>query len=91
MKKKLWLKDLEGKKRSWLRGRSAVENALVECDEKKLERLFTTIDMKLVSRVLKMSLVSTSQLKWCQEKLNNIDFIQGKLTRASVCGPLFPS
>lgn len=54
------------------------------------EILFTMIEMKLVSRVLKMSMISTSQLEWCQEKLNDVKFEAGKVTRANTVS-LFPS
>ncbi|KAF7129717.1 hypothetical protein RHSIM_Rhsim10G0032700 [Rhododendron simsii] len=84
-KKELWLKDLQGKRRCWLkRGVNPLEASL----EKEI--LFTMIEMKLVSRVLKMSIISTSQLKWCQEKLNDVKFEAGKVTRANTVS-LFPS
>ncbi|KAL1824505.1 hypothetical protein ACET3Z_011283 [Daucus carota] len=88
-KRKAWIKELEGMK-SWykLRGR----RMLKECDDQKKEIMFTTIEMKLVTRVLKMSTVSTSQLRWCKQKLHNIDFMHRKLVRTSLLScPLFPS
>ncbi|PSS35140.1 Protein of unknown function DUF1666 protein [Actinidia chinensis var. chinensis] len=85
LQKELWLKDLRGKKRCWLK---RVINPIEESQKKEL--LFTMIDMKLVSRVLKMSKISTSQLKWCQHKLDNIEFKEGKVLRAYPCS-LFPS
>lgn len=89
LKRKAWIKELEGMK-SWykLRGR----RMLKECDDQKKEIMFMTIEMKLVTRVLKMSTVSTSQLKWCKQKLDNIDFMHRKLVRTSLLScPLFPS
>ncbi|XP_059670347.1 uncharacterized protein LOC132315918 [Cornus florida] len=84
-KKELWLKDMQRKKKCWLK------RVTDPCGEtQKKEILITMIDMKLVSRVLKMSMISTAQLKWCQEKLNSIEFKEGKFMRAST-GPLFPS
>ncbi|KAE9454114.1 hypothetical protein C3L33_13990, partial [Rhododendron williamsianum] len=41
------------------------------------------------SRVLKMSLISTSQLKWCQEKLNDVKFEEERL-RGQTQFPCFP-
>ncbi|KAJ6371330.1 hypothetical protein OIU77_001772 [Salix suchowensis] len=85
-RKELWLKESPGKLRRWLR--RAVEPTLEESQKK--EMLFTMIDLKLVSRVLQMSVLSTSQLKWCQEKLDDIAFTEGKIARACTGGPLFP-
>ncbi|KAI8533982.1 hypothetical protein RHMOL_Rhmol10G0053300 [Rhododendron molle] len=84
-KNELWLKDLQGKRRCWLKIGVNREEASLE-----KEILFTMIEMKLVSRVLKMSMISTSQLKWCQEKLNDVKFEAGKVTRANTVS-LFPS
>ncbi|KAL2523093.1 hypothetical protein Fot_27016 [Forsythia ovata] len=55
----------------------------------KRDVLSTTIDMKLVERVLKMSIISTSHLKWCQEKLNDLEFKEGKVFRGHT-SHLFP-
>ncbi|KAG5223045.1 Ribosomal protein [Salix suchowensis] len=84
----LWLQltSPESSKGRWLR--RAVEPTLEESQKK--EMLFTMIDLKLVSRVLQMSVLSTSQLKWCQEKLDDIAFTEGKIARACTGGPLFP-
>lgn len=80
------MKDLQGKQRCWLK---KVLNPVEESQRKEI--LFTMIDMKLVSRVLQMYTISSSQLKWCQEKLDNIEFKEGKVFRVcSSTGPLFP-
>lgn len=42
---------------------------------------FSQVDMKLVSRVLKMSRVTTDQLVWCHKKLSKITFINRKIHR----------
>ncbi|KAL4270025.1 hypothetical protein GQ457_HM001760 [Hibiscus cannabinus] len=47
-------------------------------------------DLQGKQRVLQMSMVSSSQLNWCQQKLNNIQFQRGRLFRTAT-GPLFPS
>ncbi|XP_062106645.1 uncharacterized protein LOC133817987 [Humulus lupulus] len=83
-KNKLWLKDLEGKKRCLLK---RLVNPLEE--SQRQEMLFAMIDVSLVSRVLQMSMISSSQLKWCQEKLDNIEFKDGKVVRACT-ESLFP-
>ncbi|XVE68151.1 hypothetical protein DITRI_Ditri09bG0046000 [Diplodiscus trichospermus] len=84
-KKELWLKDLEGKRKCWL---NKAVNSPEESQKEAI--LFTMIELKLVSRVLQMSILSSSQLKWCQQKLNNIEFKRGRLFRTA-SGPLFPS
>lgn len=84
-KKQLWLKNLQGKRKCWLR---RVTNPLEESQTKEI--LFTMIDMKLVSRVLKMNMISSPQLKWCQEKLHSIEFKEGKVMRGGT-SPFFPS
>ncbi|XWS44310.1 hypothetical protein CRYUN_Cryun15aG0034100 [Craigia yunnanensis] len=84
-KKELWLKDLQGKQKCWF------NKAVSPMEESQKEAmLFTMIDMKLISRVLQMSIVSSSQLKWCQDKLNKIVFKGRRLFRTA-SGPLFPS
>ncbi|XP_050226793.1 uncharacterized protein LOC126676602 [Mercurialis annua] len=84
-KKELLLKDSQGKQRCWFR---KVVNPIEESQRK--EMMFTMIDMKMVSRVLQLPTLSSSQLKWCQQKLDNIDFWEGKIVRASSSAPLFP-
>ncbi|CAL1357752.1 unnamed protein product [Linum trigynum] len=76
-KKEMWLRDLQGKRRCWLR---KMESHVEEESERK-EILFTLIDMKLISRVLRLSVITTCQLKWCQEKLDRIECRDGKIVR----------
>ncbi|KAL7611315.1 hypothetical protein Lser_V15G13022 [Lactuca serriola] len=83
--KELWIKHLKGKKRCWLR------NKVTDLgDSQKKDMMFAMIELKLVSRVLMMSLISTPQLHWCQQKLNNIDLNHGKITRSCSHPLLFP-
>ncbi|OVA09817.1 Ribosomal protein L34Ae [Macleaya cordata] len=84
-KKELMLKDIQRKKKCWLK------RAYYELEEsQRREIFFCTIDMKLVARVLKMSLISTPQLKWCQDKLNNIEFNEGRVAIKASTTCLFP-
>ncbi|KAI3813219.1 hypothetical protein L1987_17938 [Smallanthus sonchifolius] len=84
--KQLWMKDLYGKQRCWLRRRVKIMEEI----EKK-EMMFAMIELKLVSRVLMMSVISTSQLQWCQQKLDSIEISHGRITRSSCTGSLlFP-
>ncbi|CAN4079383.1 unnamed protein product [Withania somnifera] len=84
--KELWLKDVKGKRKCCLR------RAIKPQQEEfiKMDFLFTLIDMELVSRILHMSIISTSHFKWCQQKLNNIEFEDGQILRTPTT-PLFPS
>ncbi|XP_076908476.1 uncharacterized protein LOC143565372 [Bidens hawaiensis] len=76
--KELWMKDLQGKQRCWLR-----KQVKIMAEAEKREMMFAMIDLKLVSRVLMMSVISTSQLQWCQQKLDSIQISQGRITRPS--------
>lgn len=40
---------------------------------------FSQVDMKLVSRVLNMSRITTDQLVWCHSKLSQINFVNRKM------------
>lgn len=57
------------KKRSW---------PLVQED---VQLLFSLIDVKVLSRVLKMVRISKEQLFWCEEKMKRLDLVDGKLRR----------
>jgi hypothetical protein len=41
--------------------------------------LFAQVELKLVSRVLNMSRLTTDQLVWCRVKLGQINFIHRKI------------
>ncbi|RAL41521.1 hypothetical protein DM860_010315 [Cuscuta australis] len=50
-------------------------------EEEEMERLMAHIDLKVVSRVLKMAQVNDKQLHWCEEKMSRVKFCDGKLLR----------
>ncbi|KAK8947630.1 hypothetical protein KSP40_PGU016410 [Platanthera guangdongensis] len=50
-------------------------------DRSNQDLFFTQIDLKLVSRALKMSRISSEQLRWCHKKLSKINFSPGKVHR----------
>ncbi|KAI3922400.1 hypothetical protein MKX01_006089 [Papaver californicum] len=56
-------------------------------EEEEMEILMSLIDLKVVSRVLRMTEISEEQLHWCEEKMNKIRVWEGKLQRDS--SPLF--
>ncbi|XP_059661651.1 uncharacterized protein LOC132307803 [Cornus florida] len=78
-KKKLKLKDLR-RARMGLRKRTLKE-------EEEMEILMAQIDLKVVSRVLKMSDLKEEQLHWCEDKISKVRVCDGKLQRDS--SPLF--
>lgn len=43
--------------------------------------LFSLIDIKVTSRVVRMGRISKEQLFWCEEKIKKVDFCDGKLQR----------
>ncbi|GAB2225394.1 hypothetical protein Droror1_Dr00006186 [Drosera rotundifolia] len=49
--------------------------------------LMGLVDLKVVSRVLRMSDITQEQLRWCEEKMGRMRIAQGKLYRDS--SPLF--
>lgn len=50
-------------------------------DRSNQDLFFSQVDMKLVSRVLKMSRLTTDQLVWCHMKLSKITFSDRKIHR----------
>ncbi|CAA3013814.1 uncharacterized protein LOC111381531 isoform X2 [Olea europaea subsp. europaea] len=86
LQKGLLLKELQGKKKCWLKRRVKP----MQREFEKIDVLLTTIDLKLVEIVLKMSIISTSHLKWCREKLNNLEFKDHKIFRVHT-NHLFPT
>ncbi|RWW54751.1 hypothetical protein BHE74_00038644 [Ensete ventricosum] len=55
--------------------------------EEEMEILMGLIDMKIVSRVLRMPEISQEQLRWCEEKMSKVKVWDGKIQRDS--SPLF--
>ncbi|KAM3247802.1 hypothetical protein P3L10_009569 [Capsicum annuum] len=56
-------------------------------EDEEMEILISLIDLKLVSRVLRMSQVNEEQLHWCENKMSKVRISEGKLQRDS--SPLF--
>ncbi|XP_073316962.1 uncharacterized protein [Primulina huaijiensis] len=56
-------------------------------EEEELEILIALIDLKVVSRVLRMSDLSSEQLNWCENKMGKVRVCDRKLQRDS--SPLF--
>lgn len=73
-KKKIRLKDLQNKKKGW---KKKSWPTMAE----EVELLFGLIDIKVISRVLRMRKVSKEQLLWCEEKMCKLDVSGNKLKR----------
>ncbi|GAB4849934.1 hypothetical protein Ancab_029234 [Ancistrocladus abbreviatus] len=72
-KKHLKLKELckkKGrKKKSW------------PATNEEVELLFSLIDIKVVTRVLRMARITKEQLLWCEDKMKKLELTDGKLQR----------
>ncbi|KAG5014733.1 hypothetical protein JHK85_020869 [Glycine max] len=59
--------------------------------EKDMDILMALIDLKVVSRVLRMNDLSEEQLHWCEEKMSKVRIMEGKLQRDYSTPLFFPS
>jgi Protein of unknown function (DUF1666) len=50
-------------------------------DRSNQDLFFSHVDIKLVSRVLKMPKLTSEQLQWCHKKLDKISFVGRKVQR----------
>lgn len=73
-KKEAKLKELRKKKKGWKK-KSWPET------REEVDLLFALVDIKVVSRVLRMVKISKEQLLWCEEKMSKIDIPESKLQR----------
>ncbi|WOK91598.1 hypothetical protein Cni_G00289 [Canna indica] len=58
-------------------------------EEIQVENLICQVDVNLVMRVLKLSVITSAQLRWCHDKLNSVVFEQGTFRTTDAC-LLFP-
>lgn len=79
MQKKTKLKDLRRSRKCMRKKRLTVEE--------EIEILMGLIDLKVVSRVLRMTDISEEQMHWCEEKMSRVRILEGKIQRDS--SPLF--
>ncbi|KNA17945.1 hypothetical protein SOVF_075130 isoform B [Spinacia oleracea] len=78
-KKKLKLKEVERTRKCFKKRRLT--------REEEMEILMSLIDLKVVSRVLRMTEITQEQLHWCEQKMAKPTILEGKLHRDS--SPLF--
>lgn len=57
--------------------------------EEEMDVLMALIDLKVVSRVLRMNGLSEGQLHWCEEKMSKVRVVEGKLQTDYYSTPLF--
>ncbi|KAJ3694417.1 hypothetical protein LUZ60_009897 [Juncus effusus] len=67
-------------------GKCVVKRRLVKVEE-EMEILMGLIDLKVVSRVLRLPNISEEQLHWCEEKMTKVRVLHGKIQRE--LSPLF--
>ncbi|XP_076941378.1 uncharacterized protein LOC143610914 [Bidens hawaiensis] len=79
-------KDLhkkEKKLKEQLRSGNCILKKLRSCKEDETEDqvlyFFSQVDMKLVSRVLQMSRLTSDQLIWCHNKISKVSFLNNKI------------
>ncbi|PIA63601.1 hypothetical protein AQUCO_00201150v1, partial [Aquilegia coerulea] len=60
-------------------------------EEDEMEILMCLIDLKVVSRVLKMSDISDEQLNWCEEKMSKVKVLEGKVLQRDSSPLFFPT
>ncbi|KAG6496441.1 uncharacterized protein LOC121990392 [Zingiber officinale] len=88
-KKKMRLKDLL-KGRRCLKGKwPSLKDEDEDEDEDEMVILMALIDMKIVSRTLRMAEIRQEQLHWCEEKMIKVRVWDGTIERDS--SPLFPT
>ncbi|CAK9146115.1 unnamed protein product [Ilex paraguariensis] len=75
-KKAMKLKDLRKRSKGWK------EKSWPATQEESV-LLLGLIDVKVLSRVLRMGRISKEQLFWCEEKMKKLDFTDGMLQRDS--------
>lgn len=75
------LQKKEKKLREILRSGGCMLKRFQKCQEEGIDHhfFFSQVDVKLVSRVLNMSRITTDQLVWCRSKLNQIRFVNRKM------------
>ncbi|KAI3880905.1 hypothetical protein MKX03_032730 [Papaver bracteatum] len=73
-KKMLKIKELRKKKKGW-------KKKIWPATTEEGELLFGLIDIKVMSRVLRMVRISKEQLLWCEEKMSRLDVPESKLNR----------
>ncbi|KAK9923967.1 hypothetical protein M0R45_032360 [Rubus argutus] len=72
-KKWMKLKELRKKRKNWKKSWPH--------SQEDVQLLFSLIDAKVLSRVLRMARISKEQLFWCEEKMKKLELVDGNLWR----------
>lgn len=86
MQKATQLKEIRKKSKGWKKKSWPQTNEDVQL-------LFGLIDVKILSRVLRMERITKEQLFWCEEKIKKLDVLSSdhwKLLRRDPSPVLFP-
>lgn len=73
-KKEMKLKELRKRMKGW-------KNKSWLATQDGVELFFSLIDVKVMSRVLRMVRITKEQLFWCEEKMKKLDLSEGRLQR----------
>lgn len=74
LQKEMKLKELRKRMKGW-------KNKSWPATQDGVELFFSLIDVKVMSRVLRMARITKEQLFWCEEKMKKLDLSVGKLQR----------
>ncbi|RRT46140.1 hypothetical protein B296_00022638 [Ensete ventricosum] len=74
LQKEIKVKELFKKKKGW-------KKKTWPATLGEVELLFAIIDIKVISRVLRMQRLTKEQLLWCEEKMSKLDLSENKLHR----------
>ncbi|MCD7462606.1 hypothetical protein HAX54_048893 [Datura stramonium] len=80
-------KKIKSKVKDLRRSGKCLRNTRRLREEEEMEILMSLVDLKLVSRVLRMTQLNDEQLHWCEDKMSKVKVSGGKLQRDS--SPLF--
>ncbi|CAL9199297.1 unnamed protein product [Musa hybrid cultivar] len=80
---KMGLKGLLRRRRCW-------NKKWVQGEEEEMDILMGLIDMKIVSRTLRMSEISQEQLQWCEEKMTKVGALEWKSSKRVLPATFFP-
>ncbi|KAF3328927.1 hypothetical protein FCM35_KLT06005 [Carex littledalei] len=75
-KKKMRVKDLVRRRKCF------IQRKLIKVED-EMEILMGLIDLKVISRVLRMPNVTEEQLHWCEQKMTKVRVLEGKIQRDS--------
>ncbi|KAL2924903.1 Halomucin [Bienertia sinuspersici] len=73
------LQKKEKKLKELLRSENCILRKLQKNQQEDESYFFSQVDMRLISRVLNMSKITTEQLVWCSDKLSHIHLVDRKL------------